>query len=310
MTTILITTSSFGKIDSTPLDCLKDAGLNVIMNPHGRKLTENEVLELITAYEPTGLVAGVEPLTRKVLQKAKNLHVISRCGIGMDSVDVNAAEELKIKVTNTPDAPTIPVAELTIGMILSSLRHLHTGDRAIRQGQWERPMGSLLHKKTLGILGCGRVGSRVAKIATAFECKILGCDPCVDEHDCCDMAHFNEIITQSDIISIHVPYSSEIHHLISQKELARMKPGAIIVNTSRGGLIDEEALYSAITSKRIGGAALDCYEEEPYTGPLRELNNVLLTAHIGSYAKEGRIMMEQQAVDNLLCELNNLQVIS
>ncbi|MEN8136790.1 MAG: phosphoglycerate dehydrogenase [Thermodesulfobacteriota bacterium] len=309
MITILITTSSFGKNDPTPLKALQEAGLSVITNPFGRKLTEDEVGQLITEHQPTALIAGIEPLTRRVQEKSSGLGVISRCGIGKDSVDLGAAKELGITVTNTPDAPTIPVAELTMGMILCMLRHLHTGDRAIRQGQWQRPMGNLLHQKTLGVLGCGRIGSMVASLATAFGCRILGCDPCIEEHDCCDMSHFDEIISQSDIISIHVPYSESCHHLLGQAEIKRMKPGAIIINTSRGGLVDEESLYHALKENRLGGAALDCYEEEPYSGPLRELDNVLLTAHIGSYALEGRLMMEQQSVDNLFRELKKLKVI-
>jgi D-3-phosphoglycerate dehydrogenase len=288
---------------------LQETGLSVITNPYGRKLTEDEVYQLITEHQPIGMIAGIEPLTRRVQKKAVGLRVISRCGIGMDSVDLAAAEEIGIMVTNTPDAPTIPVAELTMGMILCMLRHLHTGDRSIRQGQWQRPMGNLLYQKTVGILGCGRIGSKVAKLATAFGCRVLGCDPSVDEHDCCDMSHFDEIITQSDIVSIHVPYSEDIHHLFGKAEIKRMKQGAFIVNTSRGGLVDEESLYQALKEGRLGGAALDCYEDEPYSGPLRELDNVLLTAHIGSYALEGRLMMEQQSVDNLLRELRQLKVI-
>jgi D-3-phosphoglycerate dehydrogenase len=309
MTTILITTSSFGKSDPAPLAALQEAGLFVVTNPHGRKLTEDEACRLIAEHQPTGMIAGIEPLTRRVLENGAGLRVISRCGIGLDSVDLAAAKELGTKVTNTPDAPTIPVAELTMGMILCLLRHLHTGDRSIRQGQWQRPMGHLLYQKTVGILGCGRIGSKVAKLATAFGCRILGCDPCIDEHECCVMSDFEEIITKSDIVSIHVPYSETCHHLLGKAEIMRMKPGAIIVNTSRGGLVDEAALYLALKENRLGGAALDCYEEEPYTGPLRELDNVLLTAHIGSYAAEGRLMMEQQAVDNLLRELKQLRVI-
>lgn len=299
---VLCTVSSFNA-DTL----LRDA--TVIKNPFKRKLTEPEVIALIEEYQPVGMIAGVEPLTRDVLKKAKKLKVISRCGIGLDLVDLEASRELGIVVTNTPDAPTISVAELTLGMILGLMRHLHTTDAGIRQGKWERPMGMLLNGKTVGIIGCGRIGTNVAKLFSAFGCRVLGYDPYLERHDYCDLISIDRLFAQSDIITLHVPYSNENHHFIKAEKLAAMKSGAVLVNAARGGLVDEQALYEALKSGHLGGAALDCFEEEPYTGPLRNLDNVILTAHIGSYAKEARILMEQQAVDNLLRELRRLGVI-
>jgi D-3-phosphoglycerate dehydrogenase len=299
---ILCTTSNF-TADNFP------AGLKVIKNPFKRKLTEAEVATLIEEHQPVGMIAGVEPLTRAVLKKAKNLKVISRCGIGLDSVDLEAARELGIVVTNTPDAPTIPVAELTLGMILNLMRHLHIIDAGIRRGKWERPMGRLLHGKTVGIVGCGRIGSYVAKLVSAFGCRVLGCDPYLQTHQYCKLVSLDTLLAQSDIVSLHIPYSADNHHLISTTQLALMKPGAILINAARGGLVDEQALYEAVKSGHLGGAAIDCFEKEPYTGPLKELPNVLLTAHIGSYAKEARTLMEQQAVENLVRELQRQGVV-
>jgi D-3-phosphoglycerate dehydrogenase / 2-oxoglutarate reductase len=300
---ILITTSSFGKSEPAALDPLVKQGLEVILNPLGRKLTENEVSELIQANQPLGLIAGVEPLTRQVLEKAVNLKIISRCGIGMDSVDLQAAQELGIVVTNTPNGPTLAVAELTMGLILALLRRIHVSDASIRRAGWDRPMGGLLHGKTVGIIGCGRIGGHVAKLLSSFGCLTLGCDL-----ECQDSSYFTtenleKILPLADILTLHVPYSAMNHHFINAARFKLMKPGAIIVNASRGGLIDEEALSDALKNGHLSGAALDCFEKEPYNGPLKELDNVLLTAHIGSYAKEARIMMEQQAVENLLHNL-------
>ncbi len=309
MTSILITTSSFGKHDQSLIDDLTNKGIQITANPFGRKLTEPEVTELITRHQPLGIIAGVEPLSRAVLQQAINLKIISRCGIGMDSVDLKAAKELGIKVTNTPDGPTIPVAELTVGMILALLRRIHLVDGAIRRGEWERPMGGLLYGKTVGIIGCGRIGSYVAKLLASFGCKILGCDLFCSENECYEPTEIDELLAAADIVTIHIPYSEENHHFINRDRLNIMKKGTILVNAARGGLVNEKALYEALEKGRLAGAALDSFEEEPYKGPLRNLNNVLLTSHIGSYAKEARVMMERQAAENLLRELKKLGAI-
>jgi len=303
MTEILITTSSFGKQDSSLLQILSENGLNYKLNPFARKLTESEVSELIDLHQPVGMIAGLEPLTRRVLKKAKNLKVISRAGIGMDSVDLKAAKGLGMVVTNTPDAPTIPVAELSLGMILSLLRRIHISDANIRRGDWVRPMGNLLHGKTVGLIGCGRIGSYLAGLLSSFGCKILGCDPFVNKSDNFFLVSLERILSDADIISLHIPYNQENHHFINAKRIQSMKKGALLINVARGGLIDEDALYNALSSGYLSGAAIDCFEQEPYTGKLKDLDNVLVTAHVGSYAQEGRVMMERQAVENLLQEL-------
>lgn len=310
MYNVLITTSSFGKYDPKLLDKFREVKLRAVINPYHRKLTEKEVSRLIQEHQPVGMVAGVEPLTKQVLEEAKELKVVSRCGIGLDSVDLQAAGDLEIVVTNTPDGPTIPVAELTLGMILSLLRKIHVADASIRQGEWKRPMGNLLFDKTVGIIGCGRIGGYLAKLLIPFGCHTLGCDPACSAGDCFDLVGLPDLLAQSDIVTLHLPYSKSTHHLISAERIQAMKKGAFLLNASRGGLVDERALHTALKSGHLAGAALDCYEEEPYVGPFRELDNVLLTSHIGSYAKEGRIMMEQQAVENLLREFKKIGVLS
>ncbi len=303
MTEILITTSSFGKQDSSLLQILSENGLSYKLNPFARKLTESEVSELIEQHQPVGMIAGVEPLTRKVLEKAQRLKAISRAGVGMDSIDLQAARDLGIAVTNTPDAPTIPVAELTLGMVLSLLRRIHISDASIRHGEWVRPMGNLLHGKTVGLIGCGRIGSYLARLLSSFGCKILGYDPFIDKNDKFSLVGLEKILSDSDIITLHIPYNQENHHFINAERIQNMKKGSLLINAARGGLIDEDALYNALSSGHLGGAAMDCFEEEPYAGKLKDLDSVLLTAHIGSYAQEGRVMMERQAVENLFQEL-------
>jgi D-3-phosphoglycerate dehydrogenase len=309
MQNILITTSSFGGQSPELFAAMESAGLKVIQNPYKRKLEESEADCLIQDYRPIGMIAGIEPLTRTVMERAPFLKVISRCGIGLDTVDLDAAGELGVMVTNTPDAPTIPVAELTIGLILSLLRAIHVADASIRSGGWERPMGSLLYGKTVGIIGCGRIGSYVGKILSSLGCNLIGYDPNPAVSGIKVASSIEELLEGADIVLLHIPYTEDNHHIINEKRLTQMKKGAMLVNTSRGGLVDESALYDALKSGRLSGAAFDCFEQEPYAGPLAQLNNMLLTSHVGSYALEGRMLMERQAVENLLKALHDLRLL-
>lgn len=303
MATILITTSSFGDMDDTPLGLLRQAGFTPVLNPHGRKLTEAEAVVLVAEHRPVGILAGVEPLTRAVMAAGSGLQAIARCGIGMENVDRDAAEELGIVVTNTPDAPTQAVAEITLGAMLCLVRGIARSSAAIHAGRWERPMGALLARQTVGLLGLGRIGARLATLLAPFGCRILGHDPLVAGLPGVVSVDLQTLAAQSDIVSLHVPYLPATHHIVDEALLRSMKPGAFLVNYARGGLVDEAALDRALAEGRLGGAALDCFEQEPYSGPLCRHPNVVLTGHIGSYAREGRVIQETQAVENLLRSL-------
>ncbi len=303
MEKILITTSSFGKADSTVLDLFAANHLEPVLNPHGRKLTEDEVAGLLRESNPIGMVAGVEPLTAQALGASDRLRVISRCGIGLDNVDLTAARELGIRVFNTPEAPTAAVAELTIGLMLSVLRGIPAADAAIRAGEWVRPSGRLLSALTVGIIGCGRIGSAVATILEGFGSRVIGCDLQITDHDRIDTVDLKDVLSEADVITLHLPYGPGTHHLIGQDEIGRMKPEAILINASRGGLVDETALEAALGRRLLAGAGIDCFESEPYEGPLTKRRNVVLTSHIGSYAREARARMESEAVENLLTGL-------
>ena len=302
MNNILITTSSFS-LDYKNKPEIKNKNLNFVLNPYKRKLTQDEAISLINEYQPVGMIAGVEPLTLEVLKIAQNLKVISRCGIGLNSVDLDAAKQYGITVTNTPDAPTKAVAELTVALILNLIRHINISDRSIRDNNWERPMGNLLHGKTVGIIGCGRIGRYVAKLLQSFECNLLGYDimlPANITDSTLSLLTLDELLSLSDIVSLHIPYSNDNDTFLNTERIGRLQKHSLIINTARGGLIDEDELYDALINSRIAGAAIDCFNEEPYTGKLSQLKNVVLTAHIGSYAKEGRMLMEEQALNNLL----------
>jgi len=296
---VLITTSSFGLGNFAQAKSLHDAGISIEMNPHGRRLSEDEVAELV-ATDVIAILAGLEPLTDRVLSNAKSLRVIARCGTGLDSVDLQAASQLGIDVFNTPDAPTQAVAELTIAHMLNSLRHISTTDSNMRSGKWTPTMGSLLATKTVGLIGVGRIGSAVAKLAQAFGARVIGFDPVVNSHNSVELLSLDEVLNQSDIVSLHVPINDQTHHIVNASAISRMKPGSIVVNVSRGGLIDESALHDALKSQHLSGAALDCFEDEPYSGPLLQIPGVHVTAHMGSYARETRDLMEVEASTNLV----------
>jgi D-3-phosphoglycerate dehydrogenase len=296
---VLITTSSFSLGNFAQAKSLHDAGISLEMNPHGRRLSEDEVAELV-ATDVIAILAGLEPLTDRVLSNAKSLRVIARCGTGLDSVDLQAASRLGIDVFNTPDAPTQAVAELTIAHMLNSLRHISTTDSNMRSGKWTPTMGSLLATKTVGLIGVGRIGSAVAKLAQAFGARVIGFDPVVNSHNSVELLSLDEVLNQSDIVSLHVPINDQTHHIVNASAISRMKPGSIVVNVSRGGLIDESALHDALKSQHLSGAALDCFEDEPYSGPLLQIPGVHVTAHMGSYARETRDLMEVEASTNLV----------
>ena len=305
MKNILLTISSCGVEDTEPIEVLEKAGYNVIFNPYKRKLCKEEVIELIVKHDPVGVIAGVEPLTAEVLSKAKGLRVISRCGVGLDNVDSEAANNLGIQVYNTPDAPCLAVAELAVALMLAALRKINQVDQRLKSGNWFRPMGNLLSGKTVGIVGCGKIGSHLAKLLSGFEVELIGYDNCLDEHQIINLCSLDGLLAKAEIVTLHVPYAENTKYIVDRDFLHKMRPDSILINTARGGLVDEKALYEAVKSGRIAGACLDTFEEEPYSGELTELENVILTSHIGSYAIEARVNMEKEAALNLLKALHD-----
>jgi D-3-phosphoglycerate dehydrogenase len=300
---VQITTSSFDLNNFVESELLASAKIEIALNPMKSRLTESQVTELLT-NDVVGMIAGLEPLNGNVLRSAKTLKVIVRCGTGLDSVDLDVARELGIEVYNTPNAPARAVAELTIGHMLNALRHISATDHSLREGSWTPTMGSLLGTKKVGLIGFGRIGKMVSELLLAFGASVQAFDPIVSSTNSqVEMCDLQTLLASSDIISLHVPYSTATHHLINAKALSLMKPLAILVNISRGGLIDEDALFNSLTSNRIAGAALDCFEIEPYTGPLRTLPNVCSTSHMGSYARETRDQMEIEASTALVAGL-------
>lgn len=302
-----MTTVPFGEADPAPLDLLKAAGVSFDLNPFGRRFQEDELAERIGPYH--GLIAGTEPITRRVMEQAPNLKHISRVGIGLDSVDLIAARELGIQVSYTPDAPAPAVAELAVGQMLNLLRLIPQADRGMRRGIWKRLMGRRLSECVVGIIGLGRIGKRVTRHLSGFGPKILVNDitpdlEFIEKHSLIEAAK-EQIYVEADIITLHVPLTRETRGLIGPRELAMMKPDALLINTARGGIVDEAALAAALRAGKLGGAAIDVFEQEPYSGELTGIENCLLTCHMGSCSVDCRARMEREATEEALRFVRN-----
>jgi len=309
MSKLVISTSSFDVDNNPHLQHLVKAGMNIVGNSFKRKLTEDEIIELL-GQDTVGMIAGIEPLTERVFMSAKGLKAISRCGAGLDNVDLTAAKRQDIAVFNTPEAPAQAVAELTMSLILAALRRICQVDQLLRADRWSRMQGQLLAAQLVGIIGLGHIGRRVAKLCRAFDARVVAHDPYIDptSHEV-ELVPLKKLLAEADVISLHLPYGANTHHLLDAKAFARMKPGSIIINAARGGLIDEIALDEALISGHLGMAALDVFEQEPYRGPLIKNDKIILTSHIGSLARESRMRMEIEAAENLLEELIKIGLV-
>lgn len=304
MAKILISTTSFDRNNQFLKEFCAN-GNEVIFNPYGRKLMPAELIEIAT--DAIGIIAGTELIDKDILEKLPRLRVISRCGVGLDNVDLECCKSLGIHVYNTPSAPTLAVAELTIGLMLNLLRGVSLMDRRIRAGGWEKKMGSLLHGKRIGIVGFGRIGRKVHDLLAVFsvQCGYFDVDKSINSNIAC-FEHLNDLLSWANIISLHCSMNKEKKKVIGEKELKSMNRGSWLINVSRGEVIDEEALFRALSTGHLAGAAIDTFEYEPYLGRLKDLDNVILTPHIGSYAQEARIDMENESVKNIIEGLRRL----
>lgn len=298
---VQVTTSTFGKAGRKPIEYLEGKGISFKTNPYGRRLTEEEAIEVISGA--TGLIAGVEPLTEHVLKQLPDLKVISRCGTGMNNVDLDAAKELGIEVYNTPTIHVDGVAELALTAALSSLRNVARNDKTVRTGEWNKTMGRSLYDKKIGIIGFGKVGRKFCELLLPFTKNLFFFDPFVDEKNEYEFGakrlDLKDLIRTVDVLSIHVPYTEENHHLINAENLTLAKEDVTIINTSRGGLINENDLFDFLTDHPQAAAYLDVFENEPYDGNLVSLENTTFSPHVGTSTKETREEMELEASINL-----------
>lgn len=304
---ILITPRSFKNHKDKAYPIIKAAGYDIIENTLGRTMTENELVES-AGQGVVGIIIGVDPLPASVLEKCTDLSAISKYGVGMDNIDLEKAKELGIKVKNALGTNNISVAELAIGLMFSMARHLPAISASVKGGSWDRVIGCELTGKRLGLIGGGQIGKEVAKRARGLEMEVTVYDPYfndqgfLSQYNVTRCQDVKEIFTDSDFISLHVPATNETKHMINTEAIRLMKPNAILINTSRGELVDEDALYQALSTERISGAAQDVFSSEPpeKDNKLLQLDNFVLTSHIGAFTHEAVEKMVMVSTHNLL----------
>jgi len=282
------------QVSSTLKDILEKNGLKVTYEP---EITPEQIAEKIGTFEVV-VVRSRTKMTRELVEKADKCQIIARVGVGLDNIDQEAAKEKNIKVINAVEGAITAVAELVIGLMLSMAREIPRADREIRNGNWIKKelMGSELKGKYLGIVGLGNIGKRLGRLARALNMNIIGYDvvPIDDEFSKevgLMKADLDTLLSSADYVSLHVPLLDSTHHMINAEKLKMMKNTAYIVNTSRGGVIDEEALYNSLKEGNIAGAALDVFETEPATGnKLTTLHNFIATPHMGAQTKEAQLL--------------------
>lgn len=277
----------------------------VVPNVAGQQLNEKEMRDLVGGID--GIIAGDDEITERVMQEADRLRIISKWGVGVDNIDLAAADARGIRVTNTPGMFGDEVADVVIGYLVLLTRGLHKIDQAVRRGEWMKPEGTSIAGKTMGIIGLGDIGREVGRRSVAMRMRAIGIDV-RDNHaarataEGVEIADLTTILAESDVVSLNCPLTPQTHHMIDGAAIAAMKPGALLINTARGALVDEPALVSALEDGHVAGAALDVFEEEPL-GPhsrLRSLDNVVLGSHNSSNTAEAVRRTSIRAIENLL----------
>lgn len=292
------------KVDGILNKILKENGLRVSYEP---EITPDELSERISQFDIV-VVRSRTHLTGNMIENASRCRIIARVGVGLDNVDLKAANAKGIRVINAAEGATTSVAELALGMMLGLARQILHMDRKMRDGQWlkKQAAGSELKGKYLGIVGLGNVGKRLGRLARGLNMNIIGYDvAAVDQEFARDVGLFrtdlDTLLQSSDYVSVHVPLLESTYHMLDDTRLSLMKPTARIINTSRGGVIDEDALYDALKGGRLGGAALDVFETEPAVGSkLAELDNVILTPHIGAQTSEAQSLAANIVAEKII----------
>lgn len=299
MAKVVVLARSFARASSEPLDVLRNAGLEVERKTNPEPENEEVVAELIGDAE--AVIVGVDRVGRKVLERCPNLRVVAKHGVGVDNIDLEAAKEYGVVVANAPGTNTESVADMAFLLILSCARNLPTLLENVRKKTWgSSALGVELEGKTLGIVGLGRIGKGVARRALGFGMEVVYYDPIVED-EAFRKVSLEELFSISDFISLHAPLTSETRHLVNERLLSLMKREAFLINTARGELVDEEALFRFLKEGRIAGAGLDVLSfEPPFESPLLTLPNVLVTPHVAAHTKEANIKMGKIAALNVV----------
>ncbi|MEN8375545.1 MAG: phosphoglycerate dehydrogenase [Gemmatimonadota bacterium] len=296
-------------------DPISDEGLTPLMADERFELVQREEGDLAPQLEEVDaiIVRSGTKLTRELIEAAPNLRVIGRAGVGVDNIDIDAATERGVAVLNAPSGNTTSAAELTFALLLSLARRIPSADRSMRAGTWDRKTfrGMELHGKTLGLVGAGRIGAEVARRARAFGMRIMAYDPYLSDERADTLglvvAPLETVLEEADVLSLHVPLTEATENLIDDAALRRMKQGSFLINAARGGVVDEDALLAALQDGHLGGAALDVYAHEPLPGdsPLRGVEGVVLTPHLGAATREAQRNVAQEIAGAVRAALVN-----
>jgi len=303
---LAITIKSFNSDSLSRYDLKKNCIIS-FLNTTGRHLTEPELIEALKQAD--GVIAGTERFSQKVLKSSPRLKVISRVGVGLDTIDLEVAKKYKIKICSTPESPVQAVAEHTLALLFSLMKHIPMYNSNMRTGNYQLRSGSLLYGKTVGIVGMGRIGQKVAAYLAGFGCRIVYYDPFVQKEMPVTwekMTRLEELVKISDIITLHSPPQQDGSPIITAELMEKFRRGVIIINTARGSILDEQALMKGLDSEIISGAGLDVFSYEPYAGSLLKYPQVIVTPHVSSNTLESRNQMEMEAVDNILTAIKDV----
>jgi D-3-phosphoglycerate dehydrogenase len=305
---VLITSRSFGQVSDEPLNILKENGIEVDFQ--NESYDEEKFINIIGEYD--ALIIGAHKFSEKAMQKAKKLKIVCKHGAGLDNIDLELAKKYNLRVTNVPATNSNAVADLAFGLMLDVARKISFGANGVKNGVWGKIIGTDVCYKTLGLIGFGAIARNVAKRAAGFGMKVLAYDPFVstlpEEFSHVKLVSFEEVIKQADFLSIHVPLNEKTRNLINREQMTMMKKGSFIINTSRGGIVNEADLYECLKIGHLAGAGLDVTEQEPPKGsPLLTLDNVTIVPHIGMYSKEAINAVSLVCAKNVVKVLNGEQ---
>ena len=299
---VFIATTTFGVFSDKPIDLLKKNGFKIFLNKKKRKLTENEIKQCVNDCD--AVIAGTENYSKTVINSLPKLKVISRVGVGIDNIDEEVAKKKKIKILKTRSSPSRSVAELALGLILDCSRHITNQSNDLKSNKWSKQTGNLFSYKKVGIIGLGSIGKEFVKITKGFNLDYFAYDKVKDsifaKKNNIKFISLKKIFLTCDIITIHLNYTKDNEKIINKDLFNIVKDNVILINTSRGEIIDEKSLLRSMKKNNLAAIGLDVFNKEPYSGDLIKYNNTVLTPHIGSYSKEVRIAMEYEAASNIV----------
>ncbi|MGC8889087.1 MAG: phosphoglycerate dehydrogenase [bacterium] len=283
---VLVTSRSFGRINEEPVSLLRENGIQIDFLTEPK---EEDILEIIDRYD--AIIVGNDKITQRMLEKAKNLKIICKHGVGTDNIDLERARESGIRVTNVPSMNSEAVADLAFGLIIDLARRISASSQRVKNGIWEPLIGVDVHQKTLGIIGFGAIGKRVAKRARGFDMEVLAYDPYIEklseEFSFVRLVSLEDLLKNVDFLTIHTPLTSQTKGLIGDREIAMMKKGSFIINTAREEIVNESALYKYLKEGHLSGVGLDVIDKNSHVKDLLiSLDNVIVLPHIGMYSKE------------------------